>query len=102
MVIPVILLAAVLAQVPAASSPGRDVDLIAAAKLGDLRRTRELVTAGISVDVADRRGYTPLMWSAAAGSLDVTRYLLESGARVEAGGGGVAHAPLVARAHSAL
>ncbi len=84
MVIPVILLAAVLAQVPAASSPGRDVDLIAAAKLGDLRRTRELVTAGISVDVADRRGYTPLMWSAAAGSLDVTRYLLESGARVEA------------------
>src|SRR4029453_12114002 len=86
MVIPVMLLAAVLAQVPAASSPGRDVDLIAAAKLGDLRRTRELVTAGISVDVADRRGYTPLMWSAAAGSLDVTRYLLESGARVEARG----------------
>jgi len=83
MAVPLVLLVAVLAQVPAGGSMRRDSELIAAAKLGDLRRARELVTAGTPVDVADRRGYTPLMWSSASGAIDVTRYLLDSGARVE-------------------
>jgi hypothetical protein len=83
MVLPLVMLVAVLAQAPAGGSTRRDSELIGAAKLGDLRRARELVTAGTPVDVADRRGYTALMWSAASGSIDLTRYLLDSGARVE-------------------
>ena len=83
MVLPLVLLVAVIAQVPTGGSTRRDSELIAAAKLGDLRRARELVTAGTPVDVSDRRGYTPLMWSSASGSIDLTRYLLDSGARVE-------------------
>ena len=84
MVLPFILLASVLAQLPTTGSARPEADLISAAKLGDLARARELVTRGTPVDVADRRGYTPLMWSSAAGSLDLTRYLLETGANVEA------------------
>jgi hypothetical protein len=68
MVLPLILLAAVLAQVPGGGSTRRDSELIAAAKLGDLRRARELVTAGTPVDVADRRGYTPLGGTSPAGA----------------------------------
>jgi uncharacterized protein len=84
MVFPLILLVAFLAQVPTGGSARRESELIAAAKLGDLGRARELVTAGTPVDVADRRGYTPLMWSSATGSIELTRYLLDSGARVGA------------------
>jgi len=83
MILPFVLLVAVLAQVPAGGSIRRDSELIAAAKLGDLRRARELVTAGTPVDVADRRGYTALMWSSASGAIDLTRYLLDGGARVD-------------------
>ena len=83
MVLPLVLLVAVLAQVPAGGSTRRDSELIAAAKLGDLQRARELVTAGAPVDVADLRGYTPLMWASGTGSIDLTRYLLDSGARIE-------------------
>lgn len=84
MVLPFVLLASVLAQFPTTGSARPEADLISAAKLGDLARARELVTRGTPVDVADRRGYTPLIWSSAAGSLDLTRYLLENGANVEA------------------
>jgi len=80
MVLPLVVLASVLIQLPTTGSARPETDLIGAAKLGDLARARELVTRGAPVDVTDRRGYTPLMWSSAAGSLDLTRYLLEHGA----------------------
>jgi len=81
--LPLVVLAAVLIQLPTTGSGRPEADLISAAKLGDLVRARELVTRGAPVDVIDRRGYTPLMWSSAAGSLELTRYLLEHGAKPE-------------------
>ena len=81
MVLPLVVFASVLIQLPTTGSARPETDLIAAAKLGDLVRARELVSRGAPVDVTDRRGYTPLMWSSAAGAVDLTRYLLEHGAR---------------------
>ena len=83
MVLPLVVFASVLIQLPTTGSARPETDLIGAAKFGDLARARELVTRGAPVDVTDRRGYTPLMWSSAAGSLDLTRYLLEHGAHPE-------------------
>jgi hypothetical protein len=56
--------------------------LVTAAKLADGRRVRELVLGGAAVDTPDRRGYTPLMWAAALGSIELTAFLLERGAQV--------------------
>ncbi len=70
-----------------ATTPARattaGADLIESAKIGDLARARDLLVQGAPVNTADRRGFTPLMWAAAGGSLDIVRLLLEGGAAVE-------------------
>jgi hypothetical protein len=76
------LLAILLAQAPAVSSR-QDVDLLAAARLGDVARAQALVAGGAAVDAPDWRGYTPLMWASAAGHLETVRFLLEKGAQVD-------------------
>jgi hypothetical protein len=76
------LLCAALAQTPAGGTAPPELDLVNAAKLADVRRVRELVIAGAAVDTPDRRGYTPLMWAAAVGSIELSTFLLESGAQV--------------------
>jgi len=70
-----------------ATTPARattaGADLIESAKIGDLARARDLLVQGAPVNTADRRGFTPLMWAAAGGSLDIVRLLLEGGGAVE-------------------
>ena len=83
MVIPLVLAAAIVVQVPTAGFVPRAMDLAGAARMADLRRARELVAAGAAVDAPDRRGYTPLMWAAATGNAEITKYLLDSGALVQ-------------------
>jgi len=68
--------ATTLAQAPAGS-------LIESAKLGDLTAVRDLLSRGTPVDVADRRGLTPLMWAAASGNTEVVQQLLAGGAAVD-------------------
>jgi len=96
-----VLLAAILAQGPAGGLSRPDLDLVAAAKLADIPRVRELVAGGAPVDTADRRGYTPLMWAAAAGSVELTTYLIERGARVDSRAGDGATALYLAAANGA-
>jgi hypothetical protein len=83
MTIAFLVLAATLGQGPAGGSLRPAFDLLTAVKLGEVGRVRELVAGGAPVDATDRRGFTPLMWAAAGGSLELTTYLLENGARVD-------------------
>ena len=85
MLVPLLLAAVLVAQAPPAPRPA--ADLINAAKIGDLAGARELAAGGAAVDAADWRGYTPLMWAAAAGHLELVQFLIERGAKAEARAG---------------
>lgn len=63
--------------------PTTGADLLESVKLGDLSRTRELLSKGAVVDIYDRRGLTPLMWASAGGNLELVHQLLERGAAVD-------------------
>jgi uncharacterized protein len=68
----------VLSQAPAPAGP--EIELLDAAKLGLLARTKELLAMGAGVNTADRRGFTLLMWASAGGHAEMVRHLLEGGA----------------------
>jgi ankyrin repeat protein len=60
------------------------MDLIAAARSGQLKVVRRLVTLGADVNVQNDRGQRPLHWSVVNGHVDVMWTLVEMGADVEA------------------
>jgi hypothetical protein len=68
---------ALAAQVTPAPTP-----VIAAVKLGDLQRVRDLLAKGADANTADRRGFTPLIWAAAVGNVELVQQLIKSGAAV--------------------
>src|SRR6516162_5649813 len=70
------------AAIPASNNAGND--LLESAKLGQPVRVKELLAKGASVHVVDRRGFTPLMWACASGSLAVANLLLENGSFLDA------------------
>jgi ankyrin repeat protein len=55
-----------------------------AARDGDLRRVRELVSEGRPVNVFDETGRTPLHYAAENEHLEIVRFLIESGADINA------------------
>ncbi|PSN41745.1 Serine/threonine-protein phosphatase 6 regulatory ankyrin repeat subunit B [Blattella germanica] len=61
--------------------------LRAAAEAGNTSEVQILLRADTYHSASDKEGYTPLHWAAARGHLDVTRLLIESGARLENRGG---------------
>ena len=67
-------------QAPAPAQTNPEVDLLDSAKLGQLARTRQLLSMGAGVNTADRRGFTVLMWASAGGHAEMVQHLLESGA----------------------
>lgn len=71
-----------LAQVGTTGQNRANVELLAAAKLAELPRVRELVGKGAAVNAADWRGFTPLMWASAAGHAETARYFIDHGAAV--------------------
>ena len=83
MLVSAVFAALLLAQAPARVPAPADVELLEAAKLGQLPRVRQLVSTGVAVDATDRRGFTPLMWAAAFGQAEMVRFLLESGAAAD-------------------
>ena len=82
MAILIAVLAGILAQSAARASVPPDQQLLRAARLGDGAGVRQSIAAGAAVDGTDPRGYSPLMWAAASGSLDAARVLIEKGAQV--------------------
>jgi ankyrin repeat protein len=69
-----------LSQASAPAPAGLESELLDSAKLGQLDRTKELLSKGAGVDTADRRGFTLLMWASAGGHAEMVRHLLEGGA----------------------
>jgi hypothetical protein len=58
--------------------------MLHAATTGNPNELKTLLESGISVDVADHTGLTPLMAASYAGKPETVRFLLDSGARIDA------------------
>jgi hypothetical protein len=82
-VLPVILIALLLAQAATPAQIDADAALIDSAKVGELARSKDLLAKGAHVNTADWRGFTPLMWASASGSMEMVRQLLDNGAAVD-------------------
>jgi ankyrin repeat protein len=76
-----LILLAALAAVVAGAQDNLD-KLYAVIRAGDLPGLRSLLDHGVSPNSADSRGVTPLMNSAAVGSLESMQLLVERGAEV--------------------
>ena len=61
-----------------------DDPLLEATKRGDVTAVRSLLASGADVDVAQGDGMSALHLAAESGNLEITRLLIEAGARVEA------------------
>lgn len=60
------------------------IRILHAATVGDATELRSLLNAGVSANMADETGLTPLMASSYAGKIDTARLLLDSGAQIDA------------------
>jgi ankyrin repeat protein len=60
-----------------------DSAVVTAAKSGDVRAVRTLITRRVNIDEPASDGSTPLLWAAYNGDLDMTRVLLAAGASVD-------------------
>ncbi|KAI2470114.1 hypothetical protein F4781DRAFT_391759 [Annulohypoxylon bovei var. microspora] len=58
-------------------------ELLEACRRGDLKRTQELISAGVNINGKDRFDYTPLIVASLCGHYELVRLLLESGALAE-------------------
>ncbi|KAI1092144.1 hypothetical protein F5B19DRAFT_234884 [Rostrohypoxylon terebratum] len=58
-------------------------ELLEACRRGDLKRTQELVSAGVNINGKDRFDYTPLIVASLCGHYELVELLLESGALAE-------------------
>lgn len=58
-------------------------ELLEACRRGDLRRTQELISAGVNINGKDKFDYTPLIIASLCGHYDLVELLLESGALAE-------------------
>ncbi|KAK9416656.1 putative BTB domain-containing protein [Seiridium unicorne] len=58
-------------------------ELLAACRHGDLKRTQELITAGVNINGKDKFDYTPLIIASLCGHFELVQLLLESGALAE-------------------
>ncbi|KAI0487236.1 BTB/POZ domain-containing protein [Xylaria cf. heliscus] len=58
-------------------------DLLEACRRGDLKRTQELISAGVNLNGKDKFDYTPLIIASLCGHYELVELLLESGALAE-------------------
>ncbi|KAK7946707.1 BTB/POZ domain-containing protein [Apiospora aurea] len=58
-------------------------ELLLACRRGDLKRTQELISAGVNINGKDKFDYTPLIIASLCGHFELVQLLLESGALAE-------------------
>ncbi|KAI1349973.1 BTB/POZ domain-containing protein [Xylaria sp. FL0043] len=58
-------------------------ELLEACRKGDLKRTQELISAGVNLNGMDKFDYTPLILASLCGHFELVQLLLESGALAE-------------------
>ncbi|GAP88079.1 putative BTB POZ domain-containing protein [Rosellinia necatrix] len=58
-------------------------ELLEACRRGDLKRTQELISAGVNLNAKDKFDYTPLILASLCGHYQLVELLLESGALAE-------------------
>ncbi|KAI3327237.1 BTB/POZ domain-containing protein [Xylariaceae sp. AK1471] len=58
-------------------------ELLEVCRRGDLKRTQELISAGVNLNGKDKFDYTPLIIASLCGHFELVRLLLESGALAE-------------------
>ncbi|KAI0130150.1 BTB/POZ domain-containing protein [Xylariales sp. AK1849] len=58
-------------------------ELLASCRRGDLKRTQELISAGVNINGKDQFDYTPLIIASLCGHFELVQLLLESGALAE-------------------
>ncbi|KAI0850732.1 hypothetical protein F5Y00DRAFT_27778 [Daldinia vernicosa] len=58
-------------------------ELLEACRRGDLRRTQELISAGVNINGKDKFDYTPLIVASLCGHYELVELLIESGALAE-------------------
>ncbi len=80
----VVLVALVSAASLAPAESGEDAMLHEAAEAGDIKRVRQLLATGASVDARDEARRTPLLLATHADRAEVARLLIEAGADVNA------------------
>ncbi|KAI0537552.1 BTB/POZ domain-containing protein [Xylaria digitata] len=59
------------------------IELLEACRRGDLKRTQELISAGVNLNGKDQFDYTPLIIASLCGHYELVELLLESGALAE-------------------
>ncbi len=62
------------------SNPELNTKLLIAARNGNLKEVRSLISQATDVNVRDQYGWTPLLWASMNGHTDIVRVLLVSGA----------------------
>jgi ankyrin repeat protein len=67
-------------KVPVEAFVGQELSLHRAARNGDEKKIRKLVSSGAELDQKDARGMTPLIYASAAGKRDAVEVLLSLGA----------------------
>jgi len=73
------------AATPAANAPQLKERLFLAVRAGDLTQVKSLLHQGAELEAVEKDfGATPLMWAAMSGQADVAKYLLDSGAKIDA------------------
>lgn len=61
-----------------------ETPLLSAVKANDIKQTKELIKLHAKVDLSDQNGWTPLHYAAQQGNKLIVRFLLVSGANIEA------------------
>ena len=67
---------------PLIDDPGFEMDIIAAASMGDYRKVQRLLLDGADAGPVNSSGWTPLMYAAHYGHISVVRVLVEAGCDV--------------------
>jgi len=62
--------------------PDQDLQLIEAARCGDIDQTKALIQEGLDVNDIDSNGVTALIMASSAGKLEIVEELLKAGAKL--------------------